>query len=74
MEGNSPLFLLSLPFFPDMRNLHPWNRAPGLPIVAHQLPRRIFPGQHSSKRRENDERAAERVESEYNQIFLTGEI
>ena len=65
-------FFFPFPLFPDLRNFHPRNRASGLSFVADQLPRRIFPGQHSSKWRQNDERAAQRVESEYNQIFLTG--
>lgn len=40
--------------------------------MADQLPGRVFPSHHSSEWRQNDERAAERVESEYNQILLTG--
>lgn len=60
-------------FLLDLRRIHSCNRAPGFSFMADELSCGSFSSQHPSEWREDDQRAAERTESKYSQIFLTGD-
>lgn len=55
-----------------MRELHEGNRASRLSTVVDELPGRTFSDQCPSERRENDERASQRITREYFAIFPSG--